>query len=290
MAALFGWAVVSVVVLFRPRWMVPVVVAVLILGVLGWWLTLQPRQWWDWKTEVALLPYATREGEVVTVHHVRNFDYRSEDDFTPHYETRRLDLRKLRAVDLFVTYWGSPYIAHPILSFDFGEDGRICFSIETRPQRGQAYSAIRGLYRQFELTCVVADERDVIRLRTNFRKGEEVYLYQLKAPFARDVFLEYLQTVNDLHETPRWYNAISDNCTSAIRQQRSASERAPWDWRMLVNGLVDELLYERGALDRSLPFVELKRRAHINPRAHAANDDPDFSNRIREDKARNPKS
>jgi hypothetical protein len=284
---LFGWALVSVVLLLRPRRAVPVAVAALILGVFGWWLTLQPRQYRDWKPEVALLPYATREGEVVTVHHVRHFDYRSEEDFTPCYETRRLDLRELRGVDLFVTYWGSPYMAHPILSFDFGEDGRICFSIETRPRRGQAYSAIRGLYRQFELTCVVADERDVIRLRTNFRKGEDVYLYQLKAPLARQAFLEYLQTVNDLHETPRWYHAIADNCTSAIRQQRSASERVPWDWRMRVNGLADQVLYERGYLEtRSLPFAELKRRAHINLRAQAADAAPDFSQRIRQDNAK----
>ena len=231
---------------------------------------------------MALLPYATREGEVVTLHNVRNFDYRSEEDFTPRYELRRLDMRNLRGLDLFITYWGSPYMAHPILSFDFGKDGHVCFSIETRPERGEEYSALGGLYRRFELTYVVADERDVVRLRTNFRKGEEVYLYRLKAPFVRQGFLEYIRTVNELHEAPRWYNAITDNCTSAIRHQRAAAERPPWNWRMLANGYGDELLYERGSIDRSLPFAELKRRSHINARATAANDAPDFSARIRE--------
>jgi hypothetical protein len=185
-------------------------------------------------------------------------------------------------VDIFITYWGSPYMAHPILSYDFGTDGRVCFSIETRPVRGQAYSAIGGLYRQFGLAYIVADERDVIRVRTNYRKGEDVYLYRLKAPFVRESFLEYIRTVNELHETPRWYNAITDNCTSAIRHQRAAAERAPWDWRMLVNGYGDELLYERGSIDRSRPFAELKKLSHINERAKAANDAPDFSERIRE--------
>jgi hypothetical protein len=281
-AGVFGLVVVVMACLVRPRWRGKLGIAISIAGVLGWWLTLQPRQFRDWKPEVALLPYATIKGEVVTIHNVRNLDYRTEEDFTPRYELRRLDLRNLRGVDMFITYWGSPYMAHPILSFDFGRDGRICFSIETRPERGEEYSALGGLYRHFELAYVVADERDVIRVRTNYRKGEDVYLYQLKARFVREGFLEYIRTVNELHEAPRWYNAITDNCTSAIRNQRAVAERMPWDWRMLVNGFGDELLYERGSIDRSLPFAELKRRCHINTRAKAANTAADFSERIRQ--------
>jgi hypothetical protein len=162
-------------------------------------------------------PYAVIEGDVVTFHQVRNFDYRTEKDFTPRYETRRFDLNKLSGVDLFLNYWGSPYMAHPILSYDFGEDGRICFSIETRPEKGESYSALGGLYRKFELFYVVADERDVVRLRSNFRKGQDVYLYRLKAPFAKASFMEYVRTVNELHERPRWYHAITNNCTAAGR-------------------------------------------------------------------------
>lgn len=280
-AAVFGLAVVLVAMLARRRWRAKLAVAAGIILVMAWWLSLQPRQYRDWKPEVALTSHATIDGEMVTLYNVRNFAYRTEADFTPHYDLRRLDLRNLRGVDIFITYWGSPYMAHPILSYDFGSDGRVCFSIETRPERGEVYSALGGLYRRFELIYVVADERDVIRVRTNYRKGEDVYLYRLAAPFARESFLEYVRTVNQLHEKPRWYNAITDNCTSAIRNQRAASERAPWDWRMLVNGYGDEMLYERGTIDRSLPFAELKRRSRINERAKAANDAPDFSERIR---------
>jgi len=281
-AGIFGGVALLVVMLVKPRWRAKLAVALGIVLVMIWWLSLQPRQYRDWKTEVALTPHATVEGDIVVFHQVRNFEYRTAEDFTPRYETRRLDLRKLRGVDIFVNYWGSPYMAHPIVSYDFGSDGRICFSIETRPEKGEAYSAIGGLYRQFELTYVVADERDVVRVRTNYRKGEDVYLYRLKAPYVRESFLEYVRTVNELHERPRWYNAITNNCTTAIRHQRAASERAPWDWRMLVNGLGDQLLYERGGIDRSLPFSELKRVSLINARAKAAGDSPDFSARIRE--------
>ncbi len=279
-AVLFLVGLLFAAVFVRPRWRAKLAIVVTVLSVMIWWFSLQPRQYRDWKPEVAETASATVDGDVVTIQNVRNFDYRTETDFTPRYETRRYDLRNLRGVDIFINYWGSAFMAHPIVSFDFGKDGHVCFSIETRPVKGQAYSAIGGLYRQFELAYVVADERDVIRLRTNFRKGEDTYLYRLKAPMARNSFLEYIRTVNELHATPRWYNAITNNCTTAIRQQRAASERAPFDWRMLANGYGDELLYEKGAIDNSLPFAELKRVSHINPRATAANP-AGFSEEIR---------
>ncbi len=278
----FGSVVLLAAVLIRPRWRAKLGISVAVVLVMIWWFTLQPRQYRDWKPEVALTADAIVEGDIVTVHNVRNFDYRTEEDFTPHYDMRRFDLRKLKGMDVFVNFWGSPYMAHPIVSFDFGDDGRVCFSIETRPEKGEAYSALGGLYRQFELIYVVADERDVVRVRTNYRKGEDVYLYRLKAPRVRQAFMEYVRTVNELHERPRWYNAVTDNCTTAIRHQRAADERPPWDWRMLVNGYGDELLYERGTIDRSMPFPELKKLSRINERAKAANDAADFSEKIRE--------
>lgn len=283
-AVSFGVGAVGSLAFVRPPFRAKLGVAVAIVFVAVCWSTLKPRQDRDWKPEVAVLGQATIEGERVTIHNVRNFDYHTETDFTPRHETRSYDLQKLRGIDLFVTYWGSPSIAHPILSFDFGEDGRVCFSIETRTQRGQSYSAIGGLYRHFEQIYIASDERDVIRLRSNYRQGEDVYLYRFAATpqGARSTFLEYIRTLNELHERPRWYNAIDNNCTTAIRHQRTAAERAPWDWRMLANGYADEMLYERGTIERfALPFDELKRRAHINERARAANDALDFSERIR---------
>jgi hypothetical protein len=280
-AAGFGSIVMMTVILVKPGWRAKFAVALINLLVMLWWLTLQPSQHRDWKTEVAITPHAVIERDVVTFHQVRNFEYRTEKDFTPRYETRRLNLKNLRGADLFLNYWGSPYMAHPIVSYDFGDEGRICFSIETRPEKGEDYSALGGLYRKFELIYVVSDERDVVRLRSNFRKGEDVYLYRLNAPRAQESFLGYVRTVNELHKRPRWYHAITNNCTTAIRQQRAASMRAPWDWRMLANGMIDQLMYEYGALDRSLPFPELKRVSHINSRAKDAGDAEDFSERIR---------
>jgi len=253
--------------------------------VLCWWLTLEPTNDRPWQPDVAQLAWAEIVGDEVKVHNVRNCDYRTETDFTPRWETRTVRLSQITGIDLAIMYWGSPWIAHPIVSFRFADALPLCFSIETRKAIGQSYSALRGLYRQYTLVYVVADERDSIRVRSNYRHGEEVYLYRtLVSPAeARTRFLEYLNTVNSLRDRPRWYNAITGNCTTSIRTQRSISERLPWDWRILLNGKADEMLYERHAIATGgLPFAELKQRSLINQRARAADRDPDFSRQIRE--------
>ena len=188
-------------------------------------------------------------------------------------------------LDLAINYWGSSYMAHPIASFQFADAPPLCFSIETRKQVGENYSAIGGLYRQYELIYIVADERDVIRVRTNYRKGEDIYLYRtMSSPEkARERFLEYVHSLNVLHTRPRWYNAITTNCTTAIRAQRPTGERMPWDWRILLNGKADEMMYQRHLIATGgLPFGELKKRSLIDERARAADQDPEFSQRIRQ--------
>jgi hypothetical protein len=277
----------AVVILVRP-WLRKIgILGGGFLLVLGWWLTLKPTGEGDWQTDVARKPRAEIHGDEVTIHNVRNFVYRTNADPTPVWETRKVRLSQLTHIDLFINYWGSPWMAHPIASFQFADGPPLCFSIETRKKVGQSYSAIGGLYRQYELIFIAADERDVVRVRTNYRKGEDVYLYRTAAGLkqTRERFLEYLQSINRLNGSPRWYNAITTNCTTGIRSQRPASGRMPWDWRLLVNGKGDELLYERQAiLTDGLPFAELKQRAQINSAARAADDSPDFSALIRKDR------
>jgi len=218
------------------------------------------------------------------LHNVRNCDYRTETDYTPHWETRTVHISQITGIDLAIDYWGSLWIAHPIVSFQFADAPPLCFSIETRKKLGQTYSTIGGLYRQFELIYIVADERDVIRLRTNYRR-EDIYLYRttISPAHARERFLEYVHSLNALRNKPRWYNAITTNCTTSIRTQHPPKERLPWDWRILLNGKGDELLYERHLIiTGGLPSAELKTQSLIDARARAAADSPDFSQLIRE--------
>jgi hypothetical protein len=250
----------------------------------AWWLLIPPSNNRDWQADVAVLPWAEISGDRVTVHNIRNVDYRSETDYTVRHYDKTFDLSQLRSLDLFLVYWGSPSIAHTMMSFGFEDGGHLCFSIETRKEVGEAYSAIKGFFKQFELTYVVADERDLVRLRTNYRVGEDVYLYRLDVPmdFARKVLLDYLREVNSLKDRPEWYRAIATNCTTSIlRHTTKFNPEARFDWRLIANGYLDEMLYERGRLDRTLPFAELKRRSLINPRARTAGSNDDFSRLIR---------
>jgi hypothetical protein len=251
--------------------------------VLAWWITLQPSNNRDWQPDVAVLPYADISSNQVTLHNIRNCDYRTETDYDVRHYDKTIDLDQLRTVDLYLVTWGSPDIAHTMVSFGFGGGDYVCFSIETRKAKGQDYSAVKGLFRQFELTYIIADERDVVRLRTNYRQDEEACLYRLQVTpeEGRKLFLDYLRRANNLHERAEWYNALTDNCTTAIRTQRAAADRSPWDWRMLVNGHLDELLYERGVIVTNLPFAELKKVSNINARAKAADQAADFSQLIR---------
>ncbi len=254
--------------------------------VLAWWLSLAPSNQRDWRPDVAVLPRAEIDGDRITLHNVRYCRYRTETDYDVRHEDRTYDLRRLRSVDLFLVYWGSPWIGHTMVSFGFDDGQYLCVSIETRMERGEAYSALRGFFRQFELTYVIADERDVVRLRTNFRQGEEVHLYRLvgRPDKARQFLLDYLRHANALSEAPEWYNAATSNCTTNIRvHSEAAAEREhPFDWRILFNGRIDELLAQHHAFASPLPAAALKQAGHINARARAAGDAADFSRRIRE--------
>jgi hypothetical protein len=260
------------------------------LLVLLWWLTLAPSNDRNWQPDVAELASAEINGSKIVIHNIRNADYRTELDYTPHWETREYDLNDLRGIDLFVTYWGSPWIAHPIVSFDFGNGKHLAISVETRKEVGEEYSALLGFFRQYELVYVLADERDLIRLRTNYRVGETVYLYRTVATpeTARAVLLGYLATVNELAQAPVWYNAITSNCTTGIRIHTAGvagTTPAEWDWRLLLNGKADEYAYEHGRLAGGLPFDALKSQAVINDVARPADQAADFSRIIRINRA-----
>jgi hypothetical protein len=281
------------VALVRPRWWVVVGIAVAFVAVLMVWFAIPPSNSRDWQPDVATLPWAEVRGDQLVFHNVRNADYRTETDYTVRLEDRDLDLSKLRALDLFLIYWGSPLIAHTIMSWEFGDGQHLAISIETRKKRGQSYSAVRGFFRQYELIYVVADERDVIRLRTNYRRDppEDVYIYRAQGPpeNARLVFLDYVRSINELAQRPAFYNTLTSNCTNVIYTHASVNPgHVPFSWKILLSGYAPEYIYDRGRLDRSLPFEELRRRSLVNAAAQAADQAPDFSRRIRAALPRKP--
>lgn len=283
LAAAFPLAALAILIMLRPMRRAYAAFLVLFAVLLGWWLNIEPSNGRDWQPDVARLPTAMIQSDKVTIRNVRNFDYRTETGYTEHWETRSYDLSKLRGLDLFVIYWGSPNIAHTILSWNFDDGQHLAISIETRKEKGERYSAVRGFFRQYELYYVIADERDVVGLRTNHRH-EDVYLYPLRTPTARAraILLAYLEEINRLASQPKWYNALSNNCTTTIRLHVSdVVPGIPRDWRWLANGHLDELLHELGVVNQDYPFAELKKLSYINPKAQAVPPDGDFSAEIR---------
>jgi len=302
-----GWAILAIQFSNLPGFLRPLIAALFTIGsltalvsrfssgrtrlvfvaafavVLAGWLLMPPSNSRNWQPDVALLPFADIRGSMVTIHNIRNCDYRSETDYTVRHYDKTFDLNRLKSVDLSLVYWGSPHIAHTMLSFGFTDGGMVCISAETRKEVGEAYSAIKGFFRKYELTYVVADERDLIGLRTGYR-GEQVYLYRLEesVDLVRQVFLDYLQEVNSLVDHPRWYNALIGNCMTGFR-----INAAPYnpdgrvDWRLVANGHMDEMLYEGKGIHTGLPFAELRKRSLINGRAIGQDKSPDFSQRIR---------
>jgi hypothetical protein len=255
----------------------------LCLGVVIWWIFIPPSHDRPWRPEVAVLPRAIIDGDRVRITGVRNFDYRSRNDFTVRYEEREVQLSHLIGLDFFVSYWSEGLVAHTFLSFIFDNAPPLSISIETRPEVGEGFNPIASLFKQFELIYVVGDERDLVRVRTNYRK-ETVYLYRLNTSpdNARRLLMIYLGRINELAERPEFYHLLSNSCTiNIIRYANAAGRTGRFNIRHLFNGLIDNYLYYSGRVDTTLPFDELRRRSRINEVAEAADDAADFSDRIR---------
>ena len=277
-AAFAAWA------LWLSRQRLPSVIAiVLFLGVVAWWFTIRPSHDRHWRPEVAVMPRAFIEGDRVRLTGVRNFDYRTRDDFTVRYEEREVLLSHLTALDFYVSYFMAGPVGHTFLSFIFDNAPPLSISIETRPEVGEGFAPIASLFKQFELIYVVGDERDLVGVRTNQRQ-EAVYLYRLNTTpdDARRLLLIYLERINELADRPEYYHLLTNSCTiNIVRYANAAGRVGRLDVRHLLNGLVDSYLYYSGRIDTTLPFEELRRRSLINETAQAADGAPDFSERIR---------
>lgn len=253
-----------------------------------WWSTITPKADRNWAPDVAHLLDARLDGDIVTLHNVRNFAWHSSrTDFTPRWETRTYDLTQLQSVDLIVSYWMGPAIAHTLVSFGFSDGRYLVFSVEVRRTADQLFSPIADFFKESELILVAADERDIVRTRSNVR-GEDVYLYRvaMPGPEIRTLFESYIDEAHKLATEPAFYNTLTSNCTTVIYDMvKRIVPGLPWDVRLIASGYLPQYIYDLGALDTSIPFDELQRRAFIDERAIASDVDgkasDDFSQAIR---------
>lgn len=240
----------------------------------------------NWEPDQAILPRATFHGDRVTVRNIRNCSYLDEFSYTLDYHTETYDLSELESVDFIVVPFAeTPALAHTMLSFGFAGDRYLAVSVEIRREKGEEYSPLKGLLNQYELMYVVADERDLILLRTNHRLVD-VHLYRAKATGeqARALFVDVMKRVNKLYEEPEFYNTITNNCTTNLVEHinRLAPGTVPYDYHVLLPGYSDRLAYDLGLLETDLPFERARQRSRVNYVAYLHRDAPDFSRRIRQ--------
>lgn len=249
-------------------------------------LAVRPSNDRDWNLDMAVFPEISIDGNIVDVKNVRNFEYRSTTDYDPVYYDKTYDLSKITTVDFMVEpFSDNPGAAHTLLSFGFDDGTHVAISVEIRKEKGESFSPLKGLLRRYELMYVVADERDVIKLRSNYRH-DQVFLYPMKASReqVRALFLDMLERAQKLQEEPEFYNTLTSTCTTNIvgHVNKLVPGRVPFDHRILLPGYSDRYAYELGLIDTDLSFEEARAKFNINERAEEHADSPDFSKLIRE--------
>ncbi len=284
-ACLLPILVLVALIFIRPAWQ-GVVAAILVLAVpFTWFFLLTPANDRDWQDSVARVPVVEFDGDIVTIRDQRAFRYRAVDDYDIDWVERSYDLARLTGVDVMFVYWGSPDIAHTMLSFAFSDGPRLVVSVETRMESGEQYGALRSFFKQYELIYVLADERDVVALRTNHR-GEDVYIFPLSLDPVerRELLVEILTRADELGREPDFYRTIGANCTTTLLKDlgQVRGDHSPWRIEVLLNGRMPRMAYDRGQFPTDAPYEEVISRYRVNDRALEGGSGPGFSKRIRE--------
>lgn len=249
-----------------------------------WWASLKPSNDRDWADDLARTTHGSIQGDLATLHNVRNFNWRSEEDYDIRWETREYDLSRLRSLDMTTSYWSLPAIAHVLLSFGFDDGKFVVFSVEIRKEKQEKFSEIGGFFKKFELSIVATDERDALRVRTNVR-GEDAYLYntRLTDSDVRRLFVSFVEEANQLAATPRFYHSITANCTTQVFfMLRRIIGGLPLDVRLLLSGYLPAYVQKHRGLQLDYSLNTLKERGRITENAIAADEAEDFSWRIRQ--------
>ena len=249
-----------------------------------WWGSIEPSNQRNWADDLEYITTGEIDGRQVRLHHVRNFDWRTQQDYDVRWETRDYDLARLRSVDMITSNWGLAPISHVLVSFGFDGGEHVAFSVEIRREQHERFSELGGFFKQFELSIIAADERDIVRVRSNVRNEElELYRINLSPTDARELFRSFVVQANRLAEHPRFYHTVTGNCTTIVySMMKKIVHGLPLDYRLLLTGYLPAYVHEVGGMLPGRSLAELQHHGNITERARAADDDPAFSTRIRQ--------
>ena len=265
-------------------WQALLAYLLLFILLLLWWSGIKPSHDRDWADDLAQITTGQVEGSRVRLNNVRNFEWRSTTDYDIRWESRNYDLKRLRSVDMITSYWGLSSIAHVLVSFGFDDGEHVAFSVEIRRESHEHFSELGGFFKQFELSIIASDERDVVRVRSNVR-DEDLWLYRinLSPANARKLFRSFVLQANQLAERPRFYHTVTGNCTTIVfSMMKQIVDGLPLDHRLLLTGYLPAYVHEVSGMTPGLTLEELQRRGRITQKAREAGDDPAFSARIRQ--------
>ncbi len=284
-AALFAiLAIFTLIRFFTPlRWQALAVFAVVLAGIGIWWQTLSPPIEANWSPQVARQLQGEVDGDILTLTNMRDFKWRGPEDYDENWIDRSYDLSTIKSTDLVLSYWGSPMMAHMIVSFGFENGEYLAWSVEVRRLEGGSFSPISDFFKSHTISYIASPETDVIGTRSNIRK-EQVYIYRLDLTpeEARAFIALYVADANRQIDDPQWFNSVFSNCTTdVLKLLNAAGLRLPLDYRLLANGYLPEFAHDEGLLRSDLPLSELKARGHINELAQAHGLEDGFSQAIR---------
>ena len=286
LATLYAAGALAAALFLRERIPIRRWLLVSTLPIFLWWITISPSNDRDWSPDQVLLSSAEIQGDRIKLRNIRNFVYRTVDDYTPRHYDSTFDLKDLESVDFVVEHFsGTLGAAHTLLTFGFKGGAYVAISIEIRKEQGEQFSPLKGLFKQYELMYVIGDERDLIALRAYHRK-DDVYLYPIRASRQKmqELFLDMIERANGLVERPEFYNTLLSSCTTNIvaHINRVSPSLIPISLKVLLPAYSDRLAYDLGLIDTDLSYSQIRERFKINRLCAEHMESPDFSLRIRE--------
>jgi hypothetical protein len=239
----------------------------------------------DWSPELSVLPTTEFDGNQIHIRNIRNCNYLSDENYVVNHYDKTVRLDDIQSVDFIVVpFKSAPSLAHTMFSFGMRDGSYLGVSVEVRKEKNEEYKPLLGMGNQYEIMYVVADERDLIRLRTRHR-DDDVYVYPTVATAqqSQELFANVMRRVNNLAGQPEFYHSVSNNCTTNLAEHVNSlqAKKVPLSWKVLLPGFSAKYAYDLGLLDNRIPFEDLQLISNVNELAERNFDSPQFSQAIR---------